>query len=179
MSCSNNENSNSTESEKITQEIISFTRNHSQAGYLKWSLQAKRAIFLEDHQISITEPFLKVYEIPESSENTENSNKENKAVNSSSKFMTITGDNGKVNERTQDIEVFGNVVGVSDDGTLYTERLFWLEEEGHIYAPGKVKIVRGDSVMLGENMTANPSLETVDMDNVDFHLYPKDEKVEH
>lgn len=171
ISCGEDENTdNPVYEESVSQEIISFTRNHYQAGQLKWSLKAKKAAFLENNEILVTEPFVKVYEKSESSENAES--------NTSSKSMAITSDKAEVNEQTQDIEFFGNVKGVSEDGTLYTDRLFWKEEEGLVYAPGKVRIVRGDSVVFGENMKANPSLETVYMDNVTFNLYPKDENID-
>ena len=178
ISCGDDENTNNTVSEeKITQEIISFTTNHTQAGYLKWSLKAKKAMFLETHEILITEPSVRIYETPKSSENTEKSMTD-KVENDSPQFITVTGDKGKVDDRTKNMEIFGNVEGVSDDGTLYTNELFWKEKEGLIYAPGKVKIVRGDSVMLGQNMTADPSLEVVNMEDVAFTLYPKDEKID-
>lgn len=172
--CGENENTSGELSEKISQEIISFTTNHTQAGDLKWSLIANNAIFLENHEVLITEPSVKIYENPEPSQNSTD-----KLENSSPKFITITGDNGKLDDRTKDMKIFGNVEGVNDNGTLYTNELYWKDKEGLIYAPGKVKIVRGDSVMLGQNMTADPSLELVNMENVAFNLYPKDEKIEH
>jgi len=174
ISCGENENTSEVPAERVTQEIISFTTNHTQAGCLKWSLEAKRAIFLETHEILITEPSVKIYENPESSQNSTDKVRDNFP-----KFITITGDNGKVDDQTKDMEIFGNVEGVSDNGTLYTNELIWKDKEELIYAPGKVKIVRGDSVMLGQNMIADPSLELINMEDVAFTLYPKDEKINH
>lgn len=173
ISCGEDEDSSVKQTEKVTQEIISFTSNHTQAGYLKWSLKAKKAIFFETHEILITEPSVKIYESQESLQDGTDLPEDN-----SPKFMTVTGDEGEVDDRTKDMKIFGNVKGVNDSGTLYTNELFWKDKEGLIYAPGKVRIVRGDSVMLGRNMTADPSLNVVDMEDVAFTLYPKDEKIE-
>jgi len=172
IGCSDNEDISDISEKKVTQRIISFTSNHSEASYLKWSLDAKEAVFLENHEILIEEPSVKLYEAPESSDNIEESE------NVLPKFILITGDEGKVNNRTKDMVINGNVKGVSENGTLYTNELFWKDKEGLIYVPGEVKIVRGDSIMNGKNMTADPTLEIVNMDDVDFTLYAKDEKLD-
>lgn len=173
VSCSDEDTNNTVSEQKITQEIISFTTNHTQAGYLKWSLKAKRAVFVENHKILVTAPSVKIYEDSKPSQNDADETEDN-----SPKFMKITGDRGKVNDQTKDMKISGNVKGVSEKGTLYTNKLFWKEKEELIYVPGKVRIVRGDSVMLGKNMTANPSLEVVNMEDIDFTLYHKDEEID-
>lgn len=54
---------------------------------------------------------------------------------------TMTAMQGKVNERTNDIDAFGNVLVVSDDSTrLRSERLFWDNNRRLIHTPDYVSI---------------------------------------
>ena len=95
--------------------------------------------------------------------------------------ITLTSQKGKqfmTGSEKDNLHLFGDVVGVSEDGTLYSEILHWQNRAGRLYAPDEVTLVRGDSTWVGTEMFANPTLETVTMKNNQFKLYPKDEKAD-
>ena len=95
--------------------------------------------------------------------------------------ITLNSKKGKqflTGSEKDNLHLSGEVVGVSKDGTLYSEILHWQNRTGRLYAPDEVTIVRGDSTWVGTEMYANPTLETVKMKNNQFKLYPKDEKTD-
>jgi LPS export ABC transporter protein LptC len=82
--------------------------------------------------------------------------------------MTILGDEGEVNQRTNNIKITGNVEGVhSDGGNLTTEEIYWNDRKGKLYTlPGiMVTITYEDSVIVGEELEADPELETATLKN--------------
>jgi len=146
-------------SEKVTQEINTFTAQNTKAGEQKWTLVADLARYLESGQILVEKPKVTIFQ-------------------EGQETMTITGESGTIEQNREDFEIIGNPVkGVSQKGTLYTNELHWKDESEKLYAPGEVKIIRGDSVMFGKEMEADPTLEIVTLKNdVHFTIYPKDEK---
>ena len=138
------------------QTLQNFSTQHTEAGVLKWTLTADSAEFLKE-VVSVRNPTLQIFQ-------------EGQVA------ITITGERGEIIQSTNNIKVFSNIVGVSRDGKLYTDELHWRNQEGKLYAPNESRIVRGDSTMVGQEMECNPSLEAVTMKNVQFKIYPKDEK---
>jgi len=143
--------------EKVVQEMRNFSAQHTKGGEQRWTLVASVAYYYEAHQTVVENPDITIFQ-------------DGKIA------MTVTGDEGEINQNKNNLKVTGNVKCVSTDGTIYTNELHWEDKEGKIYAPGKVKIVRGDSVMFGEGMEADPKLECVKLKNVNFTIYPGDEK---
>ena len=95
--------------------------------------------------------------------------------------ITLKGRTGKqilTGSEKDNLHLSGDVVGVSKDATLYSEVLHWQNLAGRLYGPVEVTLVRGDSTWVGTEMFANPTLETVEMKNNQFKLYPKDEKTD-
>ena len=90
--------------------------------------------------------------------------------------ITITGDRGEIIESSNNVHIFENVVGKSQDGQLYTDELHWQDNDGKLYAPNAATIVRGDSTMVGRELEGDPTLEVVTMKDVRSKIYPKDEK---
>ncbi|MBM3241882.1 LPS export ABC transporter periplasmic protein LptC [Candidatus Poribacteria bacterium] len=147
------------ESEKITQEIRTFTMQNTKAGEPKWTLVADVARYLESGQIRVEKPNVTIFQ-------------------EGQETMTITGDSGEIEQNREDFRIIGNPVkGVSKKGIIYTTELYWKDESEKLYAPGEVKITRGDSVMFGKEMESNPKLEIVTLKKVHFTIYPKDEKI--
>ena len=91
--------------------------------------------------------------------------------------ITLTGNRGEIIKNSNDIQLFDQVVGESQDGKLYTDELHWRDQDGKLYAPNLSKIVRGDSAVTGNELEASPSLEKITMKNTRFRINPKDEKV--
>ena len=73
---------------------------------------------------------------------------------------TMTAMNGKVNERTYDIDAFGNVLVVSDDSTrLRSERLFWDNTRRLIHTPDDVSIVSPKEKVQGQGFESDQRLK--------------------
>ena len=125
---------------------------------MRWTLTGDSAVFL-DTVIQVQQPTVQIFEDGQVS-------------------MTITGDRGEIVRITNDIKVYDNVVGLSENGKLYTNELHWRNFENKLYAPNESEIVRGDSAMVGQEMEGNASLEIVTLKDVKFKLYSKDEQVD-
>ncbi len=79
---------------------------------------------------------------------------------------TLTARQAEVNDTQNIITAIGNVILVSDEGTLYTEKLIWNRNNNKLNAPLAVKLVRGDDIMYGTNMRTNLSFDFVDLEKV-------------
>ena len=144
-----------------TQKLERFATQHTEAGILKWTLVGDTSTFHGSY-IEVENPTVEIFEDGVVS-------------------ITLTSQTGKqflTGSEKDNLHLFGKVVGVSEDGTLYSEILHWQNRAGRLYAPDEVTLVRGDSTWVGTEMFANPTLETVKMKNNQFKLYPKDEKAD-
>ena len=131
--------------EEVQQEISQFSMVRMIDGQMKWKLEAETSTFLEAERVRLGKAELRIF----------GAKGEEK--------MIIRGDQGEVNERTHNIKMTGNVVGTSSDGAkLITEELYWRDQTGKIYTlPGvEVTITYEDSVIVGEQLEADPELET-------------------
>lgn len=154
----NKENQDVTQpTEGVPQQTLQgFSTSHAEAGIMKWVLIGDKAKFFTD-VVRVEHPTVQIFE-------------NGQAVS------TITGKRGEIIKATNDIKVYDDVVGVSQNGKLYTDELHWLNRDGKLYAPNESTIVRGDSTMVGQELEGNPSLDVVTMKNIQFKLYTKDEK---
>ena len=144
-----------------TQKLERFATQHTEAGILKWTLVGDTSTFHGSY-IDVENPTVEIFEDGVVS-------------------ITLTSQKGKqflTGSEKDNLHLLGKVVGVSEDGTLYSEILHWQNRVGRLYAPAEVTLVRGDSTWVGTEMFANPTLETVKMKNNQFKLYPKDEKAD-
>jgi len=142
-----------------TQKLELFSTQHTEAGILKWTLVGDTSIFHGPY-VQVEKPTVEIFE--------------NGTVS-----ITLTSQTGKqflTGSEKDNLHLFGDVVGISKDGKLFTDELHWRNRAGTLYAPNQVTLVRGDSTWVGIEMYANPTLETVEMKNNRFKLYPKDEK---
>ncbi len=86
----------------------------------------------------------------------------------------MSSPNGEVTLDTHDRAAWGGVEVETEDGTkLYAERLEYSTAKQMIYTDTAVKIVRKDSVLIGEGLEATPDLETVKIFRHQASLYPK------
>lgn len=139
------------------QTLHGFSTSHTEAGVVKWVLVGSEATFLKK-TIAVKEPTVEIFEDGELK-------------------ITLTGNRGEIIKNSNDIQLFDQVVGESQDGKLYTNELHWRNQDGILYAPNASKIVRGDSTATGNELEASPSLEKVTMKNTQFRINPKDEKI--
>lgn len=142
--------------ENPQQIMYAFSTKHTEGGIVRWTLVANKATFLKEI-VELQNPTVQIF-------------KDGKWG------ITIIGDRGEIIESSNDIHIFENVVGKSQDGQLYTDELHWQDNDGKLYAPNISTIVRGDSTMVGREMEGDPALEIVIMKDVRSKIYPKDEK---
>lgn len=138
------------------QTLHGFSTSHTEAGVVKWVLVGSEATFLKN-VIAVKEPTVEIFEDGELK-------------------ITLTGNRGEIIKRSNDIHLFEQVIGESQDGKLYTDELHWRDQDGKLFAPNMSKVVRGDSTLTGNEMEANPSLEKLTMKNTQFRINPKDDK---
>ena len=139
------------------QTLHGFSTSHTEAGVVKWVLVGSEATFLKN-VIAVKEPTVEIFEDGELK-------------------ITLTGNRGEIIKRSNDIHLFEQVVGESQDGKLYTDELHWRNQDGKLFAPNMSKVVRGDSTLTGNEMEASPSLEKLTMKNTQFRINPKDDKL--
>ncbi len=76
----------------------------------------------------------------------------------------LTSDHGTINRTTRNMEAFGHVVIVTDDGLrLETEEVQWVNREGEIVSDAPVRFTRGRSVLTGVGFVSKPSLENIEI----------------
>ena len=136
--------------EDVEQELTQFKLVRMLKGKTKWKLNAETATFLESDMVRVGTVELLIF------------------GDNEGEVMTILGDEGEVNQRTNDIKITGNVKGVhSDGGSLTTEEIYWSDRKGKLYTlPGIVVTINyEDSVIVGEELEADPELETATLKN--------------
>ena len=144
-----------------TQELEQFSTQHTEGGIIKWTLIGDTSTFQGDY-VEVENPTVEIFE----------DGVVTLTLNSQKGKQFLTG------SEKDNLHLSGSVVGVSKDGTLYTDLLHWQNRLGRIYAPNEATLVRGDSTWVGTQMYADPALETIEMKNNRFKLYPKDEKID-
>ncbi len=76
----------------------------------------------------------------------------------------LTAKQGVLNQATDDLEARGDVRVASDDGALLTtEILFWDHQKAKIHTDEYVVITRGEDVLSGFGLEADPGLDRVDI----------------
>lgn len=79
----------------------------------------------------------------------------------------ITAKEGKVNEQTNDLEAYGNVLVVSSDSSrLWSERLFWNNTKRLIHTPDFVRIVTIKEKLQGYGFESDESLKNYTINRV-------------
>jgi LPS export ABC transporter protein LptC len=77
---------------------------------------------------------------------------------------TLTADQGILLQATDDLEVRGNVRVVTQDGAvLKTRVLFWDHQGSKIHTDAFVEITRGEDVLTGVGMEADPGLDRIEI----------------
>ncbi len=146
------------------QEIDGFTLTQTREGSKVWSISADHAlVFIDADRIEMMD--LRVDFFDEDGE-----------VRS-----TLTANEGVLARRTNDMEVTDNVVIYAADGTiLTTDKLTWNERKGKVESDRPVRVTKGDDVMTGVGVEADPDLKNIKVKS-DFRAFvrtPEGELVE-
>jgi LPS export ABC transporter protein LptC len=137
--------------EDVEQELSEFSLVRMIEGRTKWTLKSDSATFLESNIVRIGKAELVIFGEKEGEK------------------TTVYADQGEVNQRTYDIKMKGNVKAVYSDGSnLTTDELYWQDRANRMYTlPGvKVTINYEDSVIVGEELEADPGLEVASLKKV-------------
>ncbi|MBD3368208.1 MAG: LPS export ABC transporter periplasmic protein LptC [Candidatus Eisenbacteria bacterium] len=146
------------------QEIDAFSLTQTREGTPIWRLDADRALVFEDAgRIEMTGVRAVFFE------------------KDGSVRSTLRAREGVLHERTNSMEATGDVVVTAEDETvLETEYATWSERTGTIETDRFVRVTRGDDVMTGTGLTADPDLRNIKVHS-DFEAYirtPEGELVE-
>ena len=127
------------------QEIDGFTLTQTREGSKVWSISADHAlVFIDADRIEMMD--LRVDFFDDDGE-----------VRS-----TLTANEGVLARRTNDMEVTDNVVIYAADGTiLTTDKLTWNERKGKVESDRPVRVTKGDDVMTGVGVEADPDLKNI------------------
>ena len=127
------------------QEISNFKLTQTSDGRVMWTLSATLGlVFEEADRVETTSPQVDFFD-------------EDGELRS-----TLTARTGLLRQRTSDMEVLGNVVVTSTDGTvLETERLLWSEQKGRIETDRAVRVTKDGDVMTGIGAEADPDLKNL------------------
>lgn len=76
----------------------------------------------------------------------------------------LTAKQGVLHQATDDLEARGDVRVATDDGALLTtELLFWDHQKAKIHTEEYVELTRGEDVLTGYGLEADPGLDRVDI----------------
>lgn len=154
--CPEKEDRGFEDARRPTQIAEGFTLTETVAGERAWTLKAEKALSYED------EDLIRIYGV------TLDFYKEGGV-----RYSTLTSEEGIVHTGTNDMEAFGNVVVVSEQGRLETSTLNWVAKEGKIVTDDEVKIAKGETVITGRGLESDPSLERVKITE-QFRAYGKE-----
>ena len=135
----------------VKQELSQFSLVQTRSGKTRWKLNANTATFLDSDRIKLVKTDLAIFD---------NNNKET---------LNVKGQQGEIDQRTNDIMIIGNVVGTYfSGGQFFAEEAYWSESREKIYTkPGvKVRILYEDTEIIGEELEADPKRETASLKNV-------------
>jgi LPS export ABC transporter protein LptC len=72
----------------------------------------------------------------------------------------LIADSGRVFEKTKNLEAYGNIVAVSDDGTkVETSRLFWDNDRNKVRSDAFVKVTSPNEILQGYGFEADQDLK--------------------
>lgn len=141
--------------DEVEQTIKKFSAEHIKNSERKWNLASDIAHILKSERIKTQKPKVTIFE-------------------NGKGIMTIISDTGEIDQRTKDLRFYGNVIATADDKTqIETAELFWRERDEKILAPGEVKVSKGRSVLFGNQLEAEPNLDTVKLKNIKATVYTK------
>ncbi len=127
--------------------ILDFVLTETQEGRKLWVLQAERAkIFDSSNEIDLDTLVVDFFDELE--------------VHTS----TLTSHHGIINRTSHNMQAFGEVVIVTDEGLrLESEEARWLNRPGQIVSDAPVQFTRGRNVLTGVGFVSDPSLDNIEI----------------
>ena len=122
-----------------------FTLTQTFEGKKAWELRAKSARSLKTGEvITVFEPSLDFYSTD------------------GQIYSTLVSDSGIYYIESSDIKALGSVVVVSSDSAvLETDSLKWIAKEEKIRTEGSVRVTKGETVITGDGLESDPSLDNI------------------
>ncbi len=160
--------------EKPDQWVEQFKITETQAGIPVWILNSEIAQ-IYNKQKKITLENFKIEFMDVKSKRKSNSKEDLTLVKKNlTTNAQLEAPKGEVNTETKDLSAWGGVKVETQDGTTLTsERLQYSTKTQKITTESAVKIVRKDSILIGEGMEASPDLSTVKILRHQASIYPK------
>ncbi len=163
---------NSTSSiEKPDQWIEKFTITETRNGIPIWILQSEMAqVYNKQKKATLDQISIQFMNPP-------------KELSSKSLILTkksqtlaarLSAPKGEVNLDSHNLLVWNGVKVQSEDGTtLYSEQLRYSTDKQKIFTEAPIKIVKKDSILIGEGLEADPDLSTVKIFRHEASIHPK------
>jgi LPS export ABC transporter protein LptC len=83
-----------------------------------------------------------------------------------STHSTLTCDRAEMDETANTLTAIGDVVIISDNGKMRTEKLVWYRNTDSLYAEGKVMILRDQDLLEGFMLRTDINLDRIQLENV-------------
>ncbi len=162
------------QSERPDQWLEKFTITETSSGIPVWILNSATAQVYNKKKIATLENIRIQFMNAKNIKKTTGSESLLLAKKNQTQAARMSSPNGEVALDTHDLSAWGGVEVETEDGTkLYAERLQYSTSKQMIHTDSAVKIVRKDSVLIGEGLEATPDLETVKIFRHQASLYPK------
>lgn len=174
MSCSSTQTPPADFADKPDQWVEKFTITETSKGVPVWILNSEIAQ-VYNKQKKITLENIRIQFMNPTSVKKLNSRKSLLlAKKTITQAARLTAPKGEVAIDSRDLSAWGGVEVDAQDGTkLFAERLLYSASRQKILTESPVKIVRRDSILLGEGMEASPDLATIKIYRHQASIYPK------
>jgi LPS export ABC transporter protein LptC len=127
-----------------SQESWNATIVFSDSGRIRAVLKASHILVFQDQDVTILNQGFRVDFYDENGKHT----------------SYLIADSGRVNEKTKNLEAYGNIVAVSDEGTrVETTRLFWDNERNKVRSDAFVKVTSPNEILQGYGFEADQDLK--------------------
>ncbi|CUT04814.1 LPS export ABC transporter periplasmic protein LptC [Candidatus Chrysopegis kryptomonas] len=127
-----------------SQESWNATIIFSDSGKVRAILKANHIMVFQDQDITILNEGFRVDFYDENGKHT----------------SYLIADSGRVNEKTKNLEAYGNIIAVSDEGTkVETSRLFWDNERNKVRSDAFVRVTSPNEVLQGYGFEADQDLK--------------------
>ena len=160
--------------EKPDQWVEQFKITETLSGIPVWVLNSESAeVFEKQKKVLLTN-----IRIDFMNPVTSKKNRSKESLERAKKLATLaarlSAPKGEVKMDSRDLSAWGGVEVEAQDGTkLYCDRLTYSKDRQKILSESPVKIVRKNSILLGEGLEASPDLATVKIFRHQASIYPK------
>lgn len=127
-----------------TQESWNATIVFSDSGRIRAILKANHIMVFQDQDVTILNEGFRVDFYDENGKHT----------------SYLIADSGRVYEKTKNLEAYGNIIAVSDEGTkVETSKLFWDNDRNKVRSDAFVRVTSPDEILQGYGFEADQDLK--------------------